>query len=688
VKYHPEAHEALAEVLAAGITYDAHALELLKRFARHSDMRNSLLRCHPTLLSTLMKAALADQTSFLQYTPTICAMLKCTLRQELMLPAHLASWMGMLNDATAKLDAQRHLAYMESILRENAAPCFGALSASQQFAWQTTFASYLSHTSNDFVMLALSCLASLAMQSSNAADARGLSKNTHSTLSLFQGDKGLKVLRLVFNTVSTALSTEGTSQVDQIHLATNALRAVNLELLIDWLNRKEGQTLSRKVLEKLDVSLEENTIEATAEFLACIKEVECVEGLGKVATRVCEQAINHLDAANASLPLSKALSKLLIFVPAESSIAGRVLACLLDQQQDCDLLKAECKHWLLQGLSSCSISSDHLSRHFEALAAWAASPLQDGLMAQHERAMCRTLLSMVLQGDACSMKAVLTRLASLPSATSVAPRRLSRAIPTISLPQPTNTPLSCNASHNWREQLHVDLQAGAAHQHDILINRMNLVCRDLESRAETTELPLRALEEALTSARDQTERLSAQLREAQAAAHQRELLVVEEQKRVRSVMASMRAEAKQSAELIRQFEHKEKTGLETLHEDKRQMREANKRLTTEVQTLQSEKEQTIADLRNFTERCATQEQENKRWKKAAQDKQYCVDELKKASLLREKDMVELIETARKTSKDLVSQSGVLEQAEAALALSRMESNAAREALVLEHKTAL
>ncbi|ORY83208.1 hypothetical protein BCR37DRAFT_392551 [Protomyces lactucae-debilis] len=681
-KYHPEAHDALAELLIGSFSCDTHALFVVEQFSRQKDLRDAMLTCHPALFENLLRQALVNQKSFEKYTAVLCAFLECKLPEGCLPPVQLPLFMGMLNEAVTNIDETRYLVYMEGVLLNNADVCFSTLSATQQYAWQATLAGFLSNPSNELVILALSCLASLANMMSSAQ----AGKNGSSASTLFQGDKGLKVARLVVGSVSAALSTTGEGfQRRHVEYATNAMHALSRQVLDEWLAKKEGQSLCRKLNEKLDLLLDEEIVEVAAAFLSAMKGVQQIQGIHEIAARLCERAMDHLEAKNASLPLAKAFASLSSLLPATSSASDRALSFLLNKQKDESKSVAECNRWLLKGLSNTKISATQLIKHSSSLTAWAALPKGAGPLLAHDRDVCKLLISSALaEASHLHLLPVLDKLTDMLIPTLDQFKVCRQSSRPIALQQQPNTPASGQSSKDWRAKLLVDLQAEAAHQHDILVARVDLVCRDLEIRAETTELPMRTLKDALNAANEEASMLKSQLQEVQTEMRQRERDTADEQGRVNEIMDSMRRELAQRDERLRQCEHNERQNHDKLQESKKYASDLVSRHEQECQDLK--KRLTMA-LESANAHNIESGRVNERLMMEAREYNAAMAKLKTLSSAREGQVAELQLALQAKDEALKSKDSAMRTMEVDALEMKRELTASLQALTSEHETA-
>lgn len=543
LRYSESKAVVLADLIIAGLEYDHHAVDLVQYFARFADIRNLMLNRKPQLMEGLLKASLANEKSFERYSPAATSLLSPAFLDDYVLPGNIGAYISALVQAVSTGD-KIYLRQLEVILRQNTTPCLKNISSNQQYVLTSTLANLLADKDTSKVLLALSCLASLARPGVPDNQKRDVSN----TASLFQGDKGQKVIRLVMNAMNSLLShdfLEATRQDSHdSELAVNIIEVVEEEALCEWLTRKEGTSTVRKLIDKLDLQVDHNVVIQICSFLSRVSSRvrQEIPGHLLVGRKICDRALIHFARANPTIELADTLRGLLLFVepqiPSMTIMFNRLLSFMTNERPSWQSWEQRGEAVLFLQLIKTLRSIDKIhptiarslasKEHTEVLHSFVNMSTSGVEISQEiqiwlelHQELCGLILDVQLgdlpEDDRLDLKLrkqvvrkmeLVSKLASLPT------RSTLRRGPQISLQQAVNTPYSGLGSHAWRERLLDDLQTEALHQHSRVISRVDVICRDLERRAEIHEEPLRAVEHELAAARGVIEHLEFRISEA------------------------------------------------------------------------------------------------------------------------------------------------------------------------------
>lgn len=154
--------ETLINLLVKGLEHDRHAIQLIECFTRNSDLRDTMLRQTPHLLDGLLKAALVNERSFAKYSAILSTLCTPMLRTDVLIPSTFNSFVVALVQDCSQ-DGSKSLSYLERLLRTNGRTVLCGISTSQRYNMPSVLSSILGVHDTGKVIVAISCLASIAI---------------------------------------------------------------------------------------------------------------------------------------------------------------------------------------------------------------------------------------------------------------------------------------------------------------------------------------------------------------------------------------------------------------------------------------------------------------------------------------------------------------------------------------------
>lgn len=583
VSYSEDKVEALVHIILKGLEHDQHAIPVIECLAILPEVRDIMFRVTPQLLDGLIKASIANERSFEKYSPVVVCLLTPALKTDFLLPSSINSYVLTLVQDSSQ-ENSKSLSLLEALLRNNGGYILRSISSNQRYNMSSLLGSILGAKDTERMLHAISCLASVSMCSSHDVLLEDLKK----TSSLFTGEKGQKVLRLVFSIMNNHLSPESTGRLqstdDISPVVVNVIRALDKGTSVEWLQKKEGISAISKTLDKLDLHMDTEIVRQISRVLAEVLRTSHaqVNSLRDVATRICERAFNCLVKSNPSLNLMEALRATMDFSDTErtgnlaplNEILKVAIKAGLSAGTWHERLELECFIVFIESLRHSenamrSLRQAGLSEEHEHLVrAFVRSAICSGPGTERvryfDRELCRLVLEMCIAGNPSSrnmeyVTQLLDRLTQPLQSTGKLQISV-RANSPLSLQQSVNTPNSGLGSLDWRAKLMQDLQTEALHQHSFLVARLDVVCRDLERRAEINEEPLRQLESELSSVMTRVQQLETQLTEANSELDQRDSenqSAYEERQRLESAMSELIEEIEMGNNRVKHMDEKE-----------------------------------------------------------------------------------------------------------------------------------
>jgi chromosome segregation ATPase len=134
------------------------------------------------------------------------------------------------------------------------------------------------------------------------------------------------------------------------------------------------------------------------------------------------------------------------------------------------------------------------------------------------------------------------------------PARRNRAgtdLPLVALLEQKSTPQIIRASHKWKNRLAEGLLRDATQRHELIVNTVSEVCRDLEERCEDLERPLREEQAKLSRARAHIDESDLRIAALEVELSERELFIdglEAEKQRLESQVSS-------TAQRVQELEH-------------------------------------------------------------------------------------------------------------------------------------
>ncbi|CCG80984.1 Putative uncharacterized protein [Taphrina deformans PYCC 5710] len=512
-----------------------------------------------------------NEISFEKYSSVVVSLLGPPMTAEFVVPVSISAFLETLQQAITSSE-KPYLFFLASVLRHNAALYLPTVSQHQIYSLTTILAGLLASEDTGIVLAALSCLASISEVETSIS-----TKRLKNQQALFTAEKGRKVLRLVLSTISAQLShdyrfDDETYQRD-VDMVTSILRTIAKHTFQEWYQSREGSNSLKRILEKVEMQTEVESTKTACLYISLIygKGQLPPADLQPVATRICAQAIDRFSKHNYSTNSLLTFELMLPYSQISELNISQLCNILLHHEyfelnslkwDKClqmsartrvvDLLRrnADCRALLAPVL--CSQACIRTIAHFVDCSD-ILQPSSKSFNIERrdlDRSIYKLLLSIQCDPNipanskqTSTLSDVLIDKFSLTCGDIVeAELNLPNPEQNISLQETSNTPHSGTSSHVWRAQLLNDLQKDAAYKHDQIVAKVDLICRDLERRAEINEEPLRESEKELEKAREMIGNLQRQLAEASCELQQRDMEnqhVFEERTRFENVIASM-----------------------------------------------------------------------------------------------------------------------------------------------------
>lgn len=143
------------------------------------------------------------------------------------------------------------------------------------------------------------------------------------------------MLRVIFGFVNAHISSEAEAMpaylVDLSSAMINIIDAISRDSLVEWLNRKEGGAMIKRILDKLSLQNDSTLVMQTSAILAhLIQKCNSSAGLlGLIASDICERAIESLKSDNPSLELMQAFQSMCPFIGSEDPTISEALTLVL-----------------------------------------------------------------------------------------------------------------------------------------------------------------------------------------------------------------------------------------------------------------------------------------------------------------------------------------------------------------------
>lgn len=648
-RYSGEKLDYLVDIIMKGLEHDQHAIGIIECLASCCDLRDLMLKRTPHLLDGLIRASLANERSFEKYSAAVTSLLTPAMRTQFVLPSSIASYFLALIQSCIE-DNAKVLRQIEAMLRENGGHLLRSISQHQRYNLTSHLGNLLGTKDSKAMVLAISCLASISLHSGQDSSTLEDARNT---ASLFAGDKGQKVLRLAFGIMNAQLfedcDLDMNDRREECLVLENVAKALDKQTVKDWLHRKDGIAAMKKTLDKLALQMDTDIIKNVTGVLSTILQGADakIKSVADVALRICSRAVNHLLNKNPCIDLTESFCRMIDFENSEESkVPDLFRNMLVIAAHSIELpnswssrLELECYISAVKALRA----SEQAKKRLRPLItegetkcllnnfARSSNSVVSGSdrVYDFQKHMCRLSLELLISrrssGDADinvePIEHLLEKLTTIPQSCATKALVWTQNAQSLSLPQIANTPHSGLGSRNWREKLLCDMQSEAAHQHTVLISRVDTICRDLERRAEINEEPLRILEAELSKVTDLANRLQSQLMEAHADLQQRDTEnqnAYEERQRLEGAISELIQETELGNNRVRSLEQQEeglKHQYETLladsHKEKARFEEMNHIMRTELE----ESEQKAENLQDRLTKCA---EENSRFEQDIQ----------------------------------------------------------------------
>ncbi|KAF8249710.1 hypothetical protein K440DRAFT_621176 [Wilcoxina mikolae CBS 423.85] len=534
---HPCAIKALAKVVIDALQYCPYALTVIEKLGIVAQLRDEMLQQKPIILDTLIRNALQDDMNFERFSPVLIALLCNPLPRNFPPPAKLVQFFFKCLDKATKIpdiDTVRPLYVLVANGYEHLALL---MTESQSYTFAKRMAGFLTEKktsdTNVFLIYCLSTLAHMHLASSNGESKPG--DRRRAIAEIFQGKKAPTVLNLVINIVIYFTSSETQIGWQIIQMATVIANAISDSVRVNGASSADAANL-RILLEKAKTQPDTRVVSEALQFVLALSHItpqpplnatlqELVQRgrkeettsmflllisveffaqdapedlIGDMLRSMFKSALSNSDPTHSSYQLLRDrvqfTQQLNEVVPQSPSLRRGVLS-VLSMTEFVTLINS-----LVQNSVNTPTTNNTCGE--DEACPWVISNLTNQL----QLALCTFILRCALysQGDEVQLSPV-TATSLMEKITGVSgiqhkcpfehTLNVGTTHDTLSLIEEFASPETRISSRNWRQTLAEGLSRDTNRQHGFIVSAVGEICRDLESRCENVEKPLRAEEE-------------------------------------------------------------------------------------------------------------------------------------------------------------------------------------------------
>ncbi|KAI9776040.1 MAG: hypothetical protein M1839_000642 [Geoglossum umbratile] len=609
--------EALTSIVIDSLSWCPFAAPVLEQLVTTERLRSAFLRQRPTLLDALLKKAVVSQQGFGRYSQICVSMLSAPL--PVPVPVSLGPLFHKSLEEATKSPSACTLRRVYALVSGQCSALPEVLSPEQMVTTQEQLLSILKHQDGQAIhLLCLGTFARLVtsrrcppLPASNTSQNSSPSIESASTsgerdlgliTGFFSAQRASKTIELVvLQVISTCSNNNGLSNdeaLENVQLATVIVDAVEPDLKGAWV--KTNERAMRKLYEKVLRRGIPSLLQFLAfEFILCMSYTKSLPpAFPKSFQTLIRSRLQCQTMDNHSIRLSaNTIEKM---APRfEEGFIGEALRIILStitqsepgvahmsRLRDCQAFLGgigeivEDSPAFRKGMFS-ALSTNELAKPLREFCEMSISErrLTDGCAKlkfcwtqfQESRrhlalSLCLLILKAALHssGDECGIEtsfalSLLGRqkdfAVPMPPCPSARHNRISVDLPLVALLEQKSTPQVIRASHEWKSRLAESLLRDATQRHELIVNTVSEVCRDLEERCEDIERPLREERTKLGSTQARLNESNLKIAALEVETSERELFLdglEAEKSRLESQVSSLSQQIQDLEHLLRQ----------------------------------------------------------------------------------------------------------------------------------------